>query len=193
MQIGDLAAKAGVTPRTIRYYVAQKLLPPPGGAGQRRIYGHEHFVRLKLIRRLQEKHLPLDEIKARLAKLSLREMEGLLGSAPRPRKRLSARRLLAAVLRDEGPQRAHEAAPMMLRQAMPVSEALAEYKMVDAPDNELWKRVTLAPGLELHCQQNGDPERDALIAQIVADAAGRLAEAEGDEPSESGGGARKRR
>src|SRR5438045_3652795 len=35
LTIAELAARAGVTPRTIRYYVAEGLLPPPGGRGQR--------------------------------------------------------------------------------------------------------------------------------------------------------------
>ena len=56
---------AGVTVRTVRYYIQQGLLPTPGlGAGAR--YTQEHLDRLLLIRRLQRAHLPLAEIRRRL-------------------------------------------------------------------------------------------------------------------------------
>ena len=63
----DLADLADVTPRTIRYYVAQGLLPSPGRVGPGAHYTDGHLARLRLIRRLQREHLPLAEIRARLA------------------------------------------------------------------------------------------------------------------------------
>ena len=65
----DLADLAGVSPRTIRYYVAQGLLPAPGQVGPGAHYTDGHLARLRLIRRLQREHLPLAEIRARLATL----------------------------------------------------------------------------------------------------------------------------
>ena len=60
----DLVRLAGVTPRTVRYYVAQGLLPSPEQAGPSTRYGEGHLARLRLIRRLQRDHLPLAEIRA---------------------------------------------------------------------------------------------------------------------------------
>ena len=68
--LGDLCRTLDVTPRTVRYYVAQGLLPPPVGAGQAARYGDRHVGRLRLIRQLQRQHLPLAEIRARLAVLT---------------------------------------------------------------------------------------------------------------------------
>jgi DNA-binding transcriptional MerR regulator len=65
----DLAGLAGVSPRTIRYYVAQGLLPSPGQVGPGARYTDGHLARLRLIRRLQREHLPLAEIRTRLAGL----------------------------------------------------------------------------------------------------------------------------
>ncbi len=62
----DLADLAEVTPRTIRYYVAQGLLPSPDRVGPGALYGPGHLARLRLIRRLQREHLPLAEIRSRL-------------------------------------------------------------------------------------------------------------------------------
>jgi DNA-binding transcriptional MerR regulator len=65
----DLAAVAAVTPRTVRYYIAQGLLPAPDGSGPAARYGESHLARLRLIRQLQREHLPLAAIRARLAEL----------------------------------------------------------------------------------------------------------------------------
>ena len=65
----DLSDLAGVTPRTIRYYIAQGLLPSPGRAGPGATYTDGHLNRLRLIKRLQREHLPLAEIRSRLAAL----------------------------------------------------------------------------------------------------------------------------
>ena len=67
--LSDLARLADVTPRTIRYYVAQGLLPSPEAAGPATRYGEGHLLRLRLIRRLQRDHLPLAEIRARLERM----------------------------------------------------------------------------------------------------------------------------
>ena len=64
--ITELADLAGVTPRTVRYYISIGLLPAPGQVGPRTMYGHGVLQRLRLIRRLQQDHLPLGEIGSRL-------------------------------------------------------------------------------------------------------------------------------
>ncbi|HEX8941288.1 MAG TPA: MerR family transcriptional regulator [Candidatus Limnocylindrales bacterium] len=79
----DLADLAGVTPRTVRYYVAQGLLSSPGlGPGVR--YGEGHLARLRLIKQLQRAHLPLAEIRSRLAGLSDDEVAALASGPPAP-------------------------------------------------------------------------------------------------------------
>lgn len=76
--IGDLAGLAGSTPRTVRYYVAQGLLPPPGGVGAGAHYTDAHLARLRLIRRLQRQHQPLSEIRLRVASLADAEIAALV-------------------------------------------------------------------------------------------------------------------
>jgi DNA-binding transcriptional MerR regulator len=70
-RIGELADKAGVTRRTIHYYTGRGLLPAPYGQGLGTTYGEEHYYRILLIKKLQEQYIPLDEIKKRIAGLSL--------------------------------------------------------------------------------------------------------------------------
>jgi DNA-binding transcriptional MerR regulator len=76
--IGELAELAGVTPRTIRYYTAEGLLPRPAPRGQYALYGQEHLLRLQLIARLKAAYLPLGEIKARIMHLDPDQIGQLL-------------------------------------------------------------------------------------------------------------------
>ena len=82
--IGDMAALAGTTPRTVRYYVAQGLLPAPIGVGPGAHYTDGHLARLRLIRRLQRQHQPLSEIRQRLASLDEDQVAELLAQADAP-------------------------------------------------------------------------------------------------------------
>ncbi len=77
--IGELAKRAGVTPRTIRYYTSEGLLPPPTTRGKYAYYSDEHLRRLRLIARLKEEYLPLSAIRGRLATMSAAEADRLLG------------------------------------------------------------------------------------------------------------------
>lgn len=74
--IQELASAAGVTTRTIRYYVEQGVLPPPE-RGRPAEYTEEHVRRLDLVRRLKEQYLPLEEIRDMLQRLSPEEVERL--------------------------------------------------------------------------------------------------------------------
>ena len=65
--IGELADQAGVSTRTIRYYVSEGLLPPPLGAGPNSRYTDAHREQLEIIGRLKREYLPLKEIRRRLA------------------------------------------------------------------------------------------------------------------------------
>lgn len=77
MTIAELAEEADVTPRTIRYYVEQGLLPPPG-RGRIAEYTEEHLQLLGLIGRLKRHYLPLEEIRDMLQRLSREEIDELL-------------------------------------------------------------------------------------------------------------------
>jgi len=63
----DLARRAGLPPRTIRFYIARGLLPGPGRAGRAAATGRAHLERIAEIRRLQAEGLTLGQIAARLA------------------------------------------------------------------------------------------------------------------------------
>ncbi|MFI1971197.1 transcriptional regulator [Streptomyces cinnamoneus] len=70
LTVDELAARAGVTVRTVRFYGTRGLLPPPQ-IGPRRVgrYGPEHLSRLALIEELQHQGLTLAAIERYLRRL----------------------------------------------------------------------------------------------------------------------------
>src|SRR3954467_6095413 len=71
--LDELAARSGVSGRTIRYYQSEGVLPRPRRDGREARYTEEHVERLELIAELQERGLKLEAIK------------GLVGSNARPK------------------------------------------------------------------------------------------------------------
>lgn len=76
LQIGELAARAGVSIDTVRYYERRNLLPvSPRTAGGFRLFAPETVARVQFIKQAQELGLSLDEIGALLASGGARECE----------------------------------------------------------------------------------------------------------------------
>lgn len=74
-KIGELVELAGVTKRTVHYYLSRGLLPPSEGMGISTTYSDEHLYRILLIKKYQGNYLPLDEIKKIINSLSLDEVK----------------------------------------------------------------------------------------------------------------------
>ncbi len=66
LTLAQLAQASGCPPRTIRYYIARGLVPPPRKAGPAAHYGEEHLQRLRQIQTWQAEGLTLAEIGQRL-------------------------------------------------------------------------------------------------------------------------------
>ncbi|MER6914276.1 MerR family transcriptional regulator [Streptomyces sp. NPDC000594] len=103
MRIGEIADMAGVTPRTVRHYHHQGLLPEPERrANGYRDYGLRHAVLLARIRRLTELGLGLAEVRDVLADEAGRELVEVLAELDadlaRDQARIAARRERLAVL-----------------------------------------------------------------------------------------------
>lgn len=136
-RLPELADAAGVTPRTVRYYIAQGLLPSPGRLGAGTRYGAEHLDRLHLIRRLQDQGLSLAEIRDRL------------GPAPTP------------MLADAG------WAPLEPRMARLQASSIAPMAPAPPPmDRSTWERIALTPDLELHVRRPHDGPTRRLVDEI---------------------------
>jgi DNA-binding transcriptional MerR regulator len=69
LTVDELASRTGMTVRTVRFYAAEGLLPPPVRRGRVGYYGAAHRMRLELIRTLQEHGYTLAAIERVLARI----------------------------------------------------------------------------------------------------------------------------
>jgi DNA-binding transcriptional MerR regulator len=143
-KLDELAAAAGVSPRTVRYYVQRGLLPAPAFRGRDTAYSGEHLLRLRAIKRLQESFLPLDAIQAELEKSSPEELEDLAASG--------GVRSVPVPLYSPG--------------------APHPYPLPSQPaaTGERFVRYVLRPGLELHLSEGADAATRALCEKLLNEA-----------------------
>ena len=162
----ELADLAGVTPRTVRYYLSQGLLPSPGTSGPGAKYDDTHLGRLRLVRRLQREHLPLAEIRQRLAGLDDTAI-ATLAEAPAvgPDPQDSALDYIRRVL---GPPQVQPNRRLAMKQLPLRAYSLAAEPVTDVPipntlsvepapgrsfERSQWERIPLAPDIELHVRR----------------------------------------
>jgi DNA-binding transcriptional MerR regulator len=145
-KLEELARLAGVSPRTVRYYVQRGLLPPPAFRGRDTAYSQEHLIRLRAIRRLQERFLPLDAIKGELNQRSLAELQALTDSR-------------------------EEAAPvfrLVSSESRPMPALPTENR-----NGEQWQRWVVVPGLELHLSAQASPATHRFAHDLLHEIARR--------------------
>ncbi len=141
LKLHELAEQAGVSPRTVRYYLQRGLLPQPAFRGPDTAYGEEHLVRLRAIRKLQEKFLPLDAIEVELSRRSLSDIE----------------KIAEGRLHDE--PKVHASEPVV-----PVASGKEDVPM--RTQGVRWERFAIARGLELHLADDADAATRALFEEV---------------------------
>jgi Ca-activated chloride channel family protein len=153
-KLAELAATVGVSPRTVRYYVQRGLLPAPPFRGPDTVYGEEHLLRLKAIRVLQARFLPLDAIQVELARLGPDALRALAESDATPGPLPAPAPPLKAVTQDvESPEEVG---------CLLGSQAGSQAKVAG------YRRWELAPGLELHLADTADAKVRALAERVRA-------------------------
>lgn len=173
MTIEELAQATQVSPRTIRYYITEGMLPSPGSRGRSASYGDEQIVRLQLIRTLLERHLPLAQIKALLAGLSLEEARALLreeqageaalrqaAQAPSPKRYVSELLKQTRAEFDVAYGTPPSSKPTQRGTPPPMPHATAA--------EGTWHRIALTPEMELHVRHDALSRLRPLIEQIRA-------------------------
>ena len=136
-RLDELATEAGVSPRTVRYYVQRGLLPAPQFRGKDTSYDREHLLRLRVIRRLQEAYLPLEAIAVELASRTPAELEALASGAATP-------------------------APAPVPPSPP-----PHVRVPPSPAGETWTRVSPRPGLELALSHHASRETRELFEALL--------------------------
>jgi DNA-binding transcriptional MerR regulator len=160
----ELAERAGVTPRTVRYYIQQGLLTPPIARGPGAHYDQGHLDRLNLIKRLQREHLPLAEIRKQFRALDDRTVHELARSTPREA-RSSALGYVRSVLEGKRP---HAALAASAPPPAVLAVAAAERHPAPKPaERSQWERITLAPDVELHVRRPLTREQNRRVEQLL--------------------------
>lgn len=128
----ELADRAGVSIRTVRYYIQQGLLEKPEARGPGAHYTDQHLDRLLLIKKLQKEHLPLSEIRKAIE-------SGVQPATPTQ----SARDYIRTVL-------GHDTEPQ--QESFTLRETPIPYGKPTTSRSQ-WERITLAPDIELHIRR----------------------------------------
>ena len=167
----SLSAATGVAPRTVHFYVQQGLLPPPVGAGRAARYTAVHRDRLTLIRRLQDQHQPLAEIRKHLDRIP-DAMLGRVASTPSSRPTGAAdyiRSVLAAAAppRARRPPTVARASPVAAPSMYPEAMALMDAGSAHVPDRSQWERLALHPDVELHVRRPGSRATNRKVEKLV--------------------------
>ena len=162
--IAELADLAGVTPRTVRYYLAQGLLPSAGQTGPGTRYAESHLARLRLIRQLQAEHLPLADIRRRLVDLDDDAIVALAQQDEPPAPPDSALDYVRAILHEtpapySGSLLRRVPMPLAMS-ALPTAAATSAERLGESHhstampgDRSQWERIVLATDIELHIRR----------------------------------------
>jgi DNA-binding transcriptional MerR regulator len=203
--LGELSAAAGVTPRTVRYYVQQGLLPAPATRGPGTRYDGAYLDRLLLIRRLQRQHLPLAEIRKRIESLDDSSVHDALANSSEPSDS-SALQYVREVLGRQSDERdadsgvrANPAHSHTTPSAPPPAEAPSQSmfgavfsrvraapppRQVAVPSTvqpsrstrSTWERIPLAPDVELHVRRPLSREQNRQVERLLEAARDLFAE-----------------
>lgn len=200
ISVEELAEAANVPVRTIRYYIAEGLLPGPGSRGKLATYGEEHLARLRLIRRLVERRVPLAELRERVAPLTLdevllllREEDQLAEEQRLAEQTASPREYISGLLKRARAARDHDTTS--LSHSVPASSGgpytQGAHALHPPPGSgplggvpsanrhpsgsgigasESWQRWELVPGVELHVRADAERRHRELIRRLLAEA-----------------------
>ena len=143
--IGALTVAAGVSRRTVHFYVQRDLLPPPAGLGRGAQYTEAHLARLLQIKAWQEEGVPLHEIRGRGGP------EAPPAATPRPEP-------------ETEPEDEKRDTWWAAWDESPSPERAAALRYVPG---QSWLRQPLAMGYELHVPADRTPLSSVQLADLV--------------------------
>jgi DNA-binding transcriptional MerR regulator len=155
--LDELGKRAGLPPRTIRYYISEGLVPSPVRRGPASYYREDHLNRLLLIRKYQAEGLPLDLIRRRLSRLGVKgAQEEAVGGRGEPFAPVPDGNAALDYIRTlKGVARAPEPAPLPVASPHPWDR---------------WVRTRLSPDVELNVKEPLDGERRRRVERLIEEA-----------------------
>jgi len=168
--IGELAEKAGVSVRTIRYYVSEGLLPSPEIRGRYTVYDEDYLNRIRLIKRLKDAFLPIKEIRLMLETKSFQEIDEFLShyEANRIQPNDALSYISNIMDKDSGNIIREMSAPPaqpMFRQNK--STTPKQYELIDDINGIVWRKFIIRPGVEIHIDENNYQKKRDLVKRMI--------------------------
>ena len=160
LDLPQLCDAAEVTPRTVRYYIQQGLLPAPESRGPGAHYNSGHLARLRLIKRLQHEHLPLGEIRERLEKLSDPQIHELLQSLPNKRDSAALSYIRTVLTGEPKP-------PLYFAARRAEAHSILPEPSASQPTRSNWERMTLTADVELHVRRPLTREKNRFVERLL--------------------------
>jgi DNA-binding transcriptional MerR regulator len=121
--LAELVALSGIPSRTIRYYIAEGLIPSPGRDGPGTRYPDTTLAKLRVIAKLRVANQPLSAIRQTLESLGDDELMAAARTSPLPSPADSALDYIRTLL-GEGPTQAIQPSPRLMARSMSDAEPL---------------------------------------------------------------------
>jgi DNA-binding transcriptional MerR regulator len=172
LTLDALCDRAGVTVRTVRYYIGEGLLPPPVGHGATARYTQEHLDRLDVIAAMKGRFLPLREIRRMLDGM---DPQTVAETATAARKATAHVPHEPTASRQSAPMQAFAPIPpakddpatyiaTLLNRDQPVPPAPAS----QATPQATWRRIPISDEAELLIEDRAYGRRREQIESLVA-------------------------
>ena len=182
--IQDIVRRGGTSLRTVRHYVAQKVLVPPAFRSSKTRYDRAFLVRFQAARalRLRGEHLP--DIRAKLDAMAFAEMARLAGYTVDA----ATEQALSAAARTSLPGGSHAVSPHAVSpHAVPTTGPVAAgagagaqsgaslpggfvgaYRAGPAVPSERWEHFDVCPGVRLLVRTEADAEAWRVAREMLA-------------------------
>jgi DNA-binding transcriptional MerR regulator len=188
--LAELVALSGIPSRTIRYYIAEGLIPSPGRDGPGTRYPATTLAKLRVVAKLRVANQPLATIRQRLEKLNDAELMEMAATPSLPSPADSALDYIRSVLGVDESQRGYPA-PVPPRSPAPAAPSMAFRTLSHAADpmpqptpaptptepstpsstiseRSQWERIALVPGIELHVRRPQSRRENRMVERLIA-------------------------
>lgn len=163
MTLDELARETGLTPRTIRFYIGQGIVPAPRNRGRGASYDSDHLAALRRVIELRAQRFRLEEIRSMLG--------GGVERTPLERPNLESSRLEESA--DgwlEGRPDTH--AGDSVRQY--ISQALAQRAGTPPAPPRAFTRHDIVDGVELHIATTSSRDETRIVDEAMRDLRAKL-------------------
>lgn len=193
----ELAEATGLSRRTIRYYIAQGLVPAPGRQGAATRYPRSTSDRLRLIARMRDANAPLAAIRERLGQLGDEDVAAMVGVLSAWPDRPATPPVSSQAMPFEPVTKELDGPALGLAEVIPAYAGAPAARLLSGELHTLdtsprlakepvsepalgqrsqWERITISKDVELHVRRPLSPHDNRLVKRLL-ELAGRLAEA----------------